>query len=413
LCLRLTEEDKVDRGISELGKVRVGGPLAEFAPLVAALAAQHGYTPLTTAGVLRLTANLSRWMQARGLGPRDLSRGAAGEFTAARRAAGHRRGRSLRSLALVLEALDDAGALAADPPAALPSEQERLLAAFGQYLRCERALAAGTAGAYAARAGRFLDGLGGTLDGLTAAGVTAAVLAEAERVSAGSAQYFVAALRAFLRFCYLDGHTAVDLAWAAQGVTGRRRSALPRGISPAEARALLASCDRRRALGRRDYAVLVTLLRLGLRAGEASGLTLEDVDWRAGEVTVHGKGSRHERLPLPADVGEAIAAYRVRGRPASDCRHVFLRAVPPAGPLARGGISEIVRRACVRAGLPEAGAHRLRHTTACQMAEAGAPLAEIGQVLRHRSLESTANYARVGVTALRTLALPWPAGEQA
>jgi integrase/recombinase XerD len=392
--------------------VRVRGPLAEFAPLVAAQAGQYGYTPLTVAGVLRLTAHLSRWMETRGLGPRDLSREAAREFTAARREAGCRRGRSLRSLAVVLTALEGAGALAPDPPAGPPSEQERLLAAFGQYLRCERALAAGTAGAYAARAARFLDGLGGTLDELAAGDVTAAVLAEAEKVSAGSAQYFVAALRAFLRFCYLEGHTA-DLAWAAQGVTGRRRSALPRGISQADALALLASCDRRRALGRRDYAVLVTLLRLGLRAGEAAGLTLEDIDWRAAEVTVHGKGSRHERLPLPADVGEAIAAYLARGRPASGCRHVFLRAVPPAGPLTRGGISEIVRRACVRARLPEAGAHRLRHTAACQMAEAGAPLAEIGQVLRHKSLESTANYARVGVTALRTLALPWPAGEQA
>ena len=154
----------------------------------------------------------------------------------------------------------------------------------------------------------------------------------------------------------------------------------------------------------------MVLLRLGLRAGEAAALTLEDIDWRAAEVTVHGKGSRTERLPLPADVGEAIAAYLVRGRPASGHRQVFLRATPPAGPLSRTGISDIVRRACMRAGLPQIGAHRLRHTAACQMAEAGAPLTEIGQVLRHKSLESTASYARVGVTELRTLALPWPAG---
>ena len=156
------------------------------------------------------------------------------------------------------------------------------------------------------------------------------------------------------------------------------------------------------------------LLRLGLRAGEAAALTLDDIDWRAAEVTVHGKGSRDERLPLPADVGEAIAAYLVRGRPASGHRQVFLRAVAPAGPLTRSGISDIVRRACARAGLPQIGAHRLRHTAACQMAEAGAPLPEIGQVLRHQSLESTANYARVGVAGLRTLAVAWPGGgEQA
>jgi len=400
----------MNRGFSEVGKVRVRGPLAEFAPLVAAEAREYGYTPLTAASVLRLMANLSRWMEARGMSAQDLSRERAREFTAARRAAGHRSGRSLRSLAPVLAALARAGVLAPDSPAGPASGQERLLAAFGQYLRCERALAAGTAGAYLGRARRFLAGLGGSLDGLAAVDVTAAVLAEAERVSAGSAQYFVVALRAFLRFCYLDGHTAADLAWAAQPVTGRRRSALPMGISRAGARALLASCDRRRAVGRRDYAVLVVLLRLGLRAGEAAALTLEDIDWRAAEVTVHGKGSRTERLPLPADVGEAIAAYLVRGRPASGHRQVFLRATPPAGPLSRTGISDIVRRACMRAGLPQIGAHRLRHTAACQMAEAGAPLTEIGQVLRHKSLESTASYARVGVTELRTLALPWPAG---
>jgi len=313
-------------------------------------------------------ANLSRWMQAQGRGAEDLSAERAREFTAARRAEGRPRCRSLRSLAPVLTALAGAGLLASDPPGGSASEQERLLAAFGQYLRRERALADSTAVAYLARARRFLAGVGGGLDGLTAADVTRAVLAEAERVSAGSAQYFVAAVRAFLRFCYLDGRTAADLAWAAQAVTGRRRSGLPRGISQADARALLASCDRRRAAGRRDYAVLVVLLRLGLRAGEAAALRLEDIDWHAAEVTVHGKGSRDERLPLPADAGEAIAAYLVRGRPASGHRQVFLRAMAPVGPLGRSGISDIVRRACVRAGLPQVGAHRLRHTAACQFA---------------------------------------------
>ena len=154
----------------------------------------------------------------------------------------------------------------------------------------------------------------------------------------------------------------------------------------------------------------MTLLRLGLRASEAAALRLDDIDWRAGEITVHGKGRRDERLPLPADVGEAIAAWLRRGRPAAAHREVFVRAVAPAGPLTRGGISFIVRRACRRAGIAEVGAHRLRHTAACQMAEAGAPLTEIGQVLRHRSLASTANYARVSVAELRRLAQPWPGG---
>jgi site-specific recombinase XerD len=370
-----------------------------------------GYTPLTAVNVMRLMAHLSRWLSANGLGAADLTRGQVERYVAARRAEGRTSGLSPRSLDPILGMLTDAGALTPEEPAGPVSEEERLLAAFERHLLCERALTGSTAAAYVAYARRFLAGRAGRrLDGATAADVTGAVLAEAEAVSASSAQYFVVALRAFLRFCFLDGLVEADLAGAALAVTGRRRFPLPRGISRADARALLAACDRRRRTGRRDYAVLMLLLRLGLRAGEAAALTLEDIDWRTGEITVHGKGRRDERLPLPADVGEAIAGYLTRGRPVTGRREVFLRAVAPAGPLSRGGISFIVRRACRRAGVAEVGAHRLRHTAACEMAAAGAPLTEIGQVLRHQSLDSTANYARIGVAELRKLARPWPGG---
>ncbi|HSR23875.1 MAG TPA: site-specific integrase [Candidatus Eisenbacteria bacterium] len=399
------------RPVSKVIRVRVMGPLAPFAQRVKMAAREAGYTPLTTVNVMQLMAHLSRWLGAHGLGAGDLTQERVGEYLAARRAAGRRSGLSQRSLAPILVVLAAAEVLAPEASPVPASEEERLLAGFERHLLCERALAKPTTGAYVARARRFLAGPGAAgLAGLTAADVTGAVLAEAQVVSAGSAQYFVAALRAFLRFCYLEGLTGTDLAWAALAVTGRRRSLLPRGISQAEARALLACCDRRRAVGRRDYAVIVTLLRLGLRASEVAALTLDDIDWRAGEITVHGKSHRDERLPLPADVGAAIAAYLVRGRPASGRREVFLRATAPIGPLSRNGISFIVRRACRRAGIPECGAHRLRHTAACQMAEAGAPLAEIGQVLRHHSQASTANYARVNVAELRKLARPWPGG---
>jgi site-specific recombinase XerD len=360
---------------------------------------------------MRLMAHLSRWLSANGLGAADLTRGQVERYVAVRRAEGRTSGLSPRSLDPILGMLTDSGALTPEEPAGPVSEEERLLAAFERHLLCERALTGSTAAAYVAYARRFLAGRAGRrLDGVTAADVTGAVLAEAEAVSASSAQYFVVALRAFLRFCFLDGLVEADLAGAALAVTGRRRCPLPRGISRADARALLAACDRRRRTGRRDYAVLMLLLRLGLRASEAAALTLEDIDWRTGEITVHGKGRRDERLPLPADVGEAIARYLSRGRPVTGRREVFLRAVAPAGPLSRGGISFIVRRACRRAGVAEVGAHRLRHTAACEMAAAGAPLTEIGQVLRHQSLDSTANYARVGVAELRKLARPWPGG---
>lgn len=176
-------------------------------------------------------------------------------------------------------------------------------------------------------------------------------------------------------------------------MTGRRRSSLPKGISRPDAEALLASCDRRRAVGRRDHAVVLLLLRLGLRAGEVARLMLEDIDWRAAEIVVHGKGRRDEALPIPADVGEALANYLQRGRPKTSRREVFLRAKAPFGGLTREAVSGIVRRACSRAGIAPIGAHRLRHTAACGMVSAGVSLSEIGQVLRHRSLVTTAIYA--------------------
>ncbi len=397
------------RPASKVTRVRVTGPLAQFAPRLKAKLRECGYTPLSAVNVMRLMAHLSRWLDASGLSAAELTGERVEQYVAARRAEGRTSALLPRSLAPILAVLAEAGALVPETAAVPATGQEVLLSDFRRHLLGERALTASTAAAYVAYARRFLAGVDGEgLGGLTAGDVTRAVAAEAQAVSASSAQYFVVALRAFLRFCFLEGLLDGDLAGAALAVTVRRRSPLPKGISRAEARALLAACDRRRPVGRRDYAVLVTLLRLGLRASEAAALTLDDIDWRAGELTVHGKGRRDERLPLPADVGEAIAAYLTRGRPATGCREAFVRAVAPAGPLGRGGISFIVRRACQRAGIAEVGAHRLRHTAACQMAEAGAPLTEIGQVLRHKSLASTANYARVSVAELRTLARPWP-----
>jgi integrase len=202
----------------------------------------------------------------------------------------------------------------------------------------------------------------------------------------------------------------VDLSQAALPVTGRRRSSLPLGITNAEARALLGSCDRRSAIGRRDYAMLVILLRLGLRAGEVARLRLEDIDWRAGELVVRGKGARQDRLPLPAEVGQAITVYLRRARPAAGRREVFLRARAPVGPIAPGTVSSTVRRACRRAGVAELGPHRLRHTVACEMVAAGVSLVEVAQVLRHHSLQTTAIYGRVDLDRLRVLAAPWPGG---
>jgi site-specific recombinase XerD len=309
-----------------------------------------------------------------------------------------------------LEVLRGLGVLGPERPAPAGSPTDRLLASFERYLLGERALADGTVRGYVMHARWFLDGLGGqdALAGLSAGEVTGAVVRKADPgVSVAAAQYFVSGLRAFLRFCFVEGLVAADLSPAALLVRGRRRSSLPKGISRADAKALLSSCDRRSGIGRRDYALIVTLLRLGLRRGELARLTLDDIDWRAGELVVRGKG-REDRLPLPADVGAAIAGYLRRGRPASDRRELFLRARAPYDPIASGTVASTVRRACRRAGVPEVGSHRLRHTAACEMVSAGVPIVRIGQVLRHQSLQTTAIYARVDVEQLRRLAAPWP-----
>ena len=241
------------RPVSKVTRAPVTGPLAPFAPALGARLRASGYTPLTTVNVMRLMAHLSRWLSTNGLGAADLTRGQVERYVAARRAEGRTSGLSPRSLDPIVGMLTDAGALTPEEPAGPVSEEGRLLAAFERHLLCERALAGSTAAAYVAYARRFLAGRAGRrLDGVTAADVTGAVLAEAEAVSASSAQYFVVALRAFLRFCFLDGLVEADLAGAALAVTGRRRFPLPRGISRADALALLAACDRRRRTGRRE-----------------------------------------------------------------------------------------------------------------------------------------------------------------
>jgi integrase/recombinase XerD len=204
------------------------------------------------------------------------------------------------------------------------------------------------------------------------------------------------------------GLVTADVSAAALSVTGRRTTMLPRGLEPGQVGALLASCDRGEPAGRRDYAVILLLARLGLRAGEAARLRLDDVNWRAGETGIRGKGGQYDVLPLPADVGAAIADWLRDGRPAVGFREVFTTVLAPTRPLTRENAGWIVRRAAVRAGMPPFGAHRLRHSAACAMIGAKVPLAGIAQALRHRGHVVTSVYARAGIDRLRPLARPWP-----
>jgi integrase/recombinase XerD len=396
---------------SKVITVRVTGPLAPYAQQFRSLLAERGYTPLSRVRQLQVMVHLSKWMRASGIDVGELTLKRGDEYLMQRRADGYSSFCSWASLRQLLDVLAGSGAPLVEPT--LPgSEVDVLMAGFAGYLHRERALAPSTAAAYVLRARRFVTVYGHRTDlgQLGSGDVTRAVLREAETVSAGSAQFFVVALRSFLRYGYLTGLIGSDLSAASLPVTGRRRSVLPQGISASDARALLRSCDRRTAVGRRDYAVILLLLRLGLRACEVAALRLPDIDWRAGLITVHGKGQRVDQLPLPFEVGAAIAAYLQHARPRTDRREVFLKVTAPRVGLQRGGVSLIVRRACVRAGLPPCGSHRLRHSLACNMVRVGVPLHEIGQVLRHRDAASTSIYARVDVDQLRTVARPWPEG---
>jgi integrase/recombinase XerD len=254
------------------------------------------------------------------------------------------------------------------------------------------------------------DGLG--LGQLTAAEVTGFVLATCPGMPKGSAKLAVTALRSLLGFLHVEGLIGEPLGQHVPSVASWRLAGLPRALEPGQVAALVDSCDQRTPVGRRDFAMLTLLARMGLRAGEVAALTLEDIDWRAGEITVRGKGTRCERLPLPADAGEAIAGYLRDGRPEpfEGARQVFLRTRAPHRALTAGGVSGAVCTAGQRTGIGPVHAHRLRHSAATGMLAAGASLTEIGQVLRHRRLLSTAIYAKADTEALRTLARPWPGG---
>ena len=298
-------------------------------------------------------------------------------------------------------------------PSSSASETGRLLEGFADYLRGERGVSMLTVDVYVAAVRRFLADRGNSdLSVLSPADVSHAVLGQVGAWSPASVRRFGCALRSFLRYCFVTGLVERDLSGAALPVSDRRRSLLPEGITPAQEAALLRACDRRRSAGRRDYAVILLILRLGLRANEVATLRLDDMDWRAGQLTVHGKGNRVDPLPLPVDVGEAITAYLCRGRPRSaTAREVFLRVQPPPVGLTRAGVSSLVAAAARRAGLGVVRPRRLRHTAATDMLRAGASLPEVGEVLRHRSLGTTAIYARVDVERLRTIARPWPSGD--
>lgn len=393
--------------------VRVTGPLARHADSFRRELERQGYRPNAVADQLRLAAHLGRWLTEHKLDLTDLDDAVIDRFLRARRRQGYALWLSRKAMVPLLGHLRAMNAVLrpqAVPPA---TPAETALNAYRDYLLRERGLAAGTVGSYMNTAGLSLGWWAGDgdlhLDRLGATDVIEFVRAECDGRRFGSAKDVACGTRALLRYLFLTGAIGTELGAVVPKVAGWKIAGLPSFLTGEEINRLLASCDRRTTVGRRDYAVLVLLARMGLRAGEVAGLELSDVDWRVGEILVRGKGRREERLPLPAEVGEAVAGWLHRGRPPCECPQVITRVRAPHRRLSSSGISAVVEAACKRAGLPVVHAHRLRHSAATQMLQAGAGLTEVGQVLRHRSLLTSAIYTKVDRTALAELALPWPA----
>lgn len=394
------------------------GPLSAHIAAFAQWARDQGYARASRYRQVLLAACFSRWLGQQTITVRHLAAEHAVRYlrSRARRVQIHRG--DTAALRHFVDLLRHDGVIRAKKVAPRPpSPVEREAHAFETYLRVERMLAEATITYYVTFVREFLADRFGrghvTFARLCAGDVVRFVQRRASRLHVKRAKQLTTALRAFLHYVRYRGDITQDLVAAVPSVANWSMPSIPRAIPAASVRQLLASINRQTARGRRDYAILLLLARLGLRASEVALLELDDLDWAGGQVTVRGKRGARAALPVPADVGAAIAAYLRHGRPRSACRRVFLRAHAPirgfAGPSA---IACVVRDALERAGVtaPTKGAHQFRHGLATQMLRRGASLTEIGEVLRHRSPETTTIYAKVDLDALRTLALPWPGG---
>ena len=394
------------------GRPRKAGLLGPHVEGYRSWLARQGYTTGTIQNMLADLAQVGRWLAAEGLEARQASEELMAAFLIARREAGQRRVPGIRAMAPLLSYLREVDVAAAAEPSLTPLGS--LLAGYRSWLVGERGLAATTVRRYENTARRFLQEQACTGDvfasaALTGVDINAFLLRECGRVSAGSAKGRVAELRSILRFLYLQGITALPLGTAVPPVGGWRFAALPPpGMTPAAVQCLLDGCDRSSPVGIRNFAIMTLVARLGLRSIEVARLELRDVDWRAGELVVRGKGRRHDRLPLPVEVGEALVAYLSSGRRPEGARLLFLTCRAPRGPIRADLVGDVVERACLRVGLPRVGPHRLRHALAGELLRHGAGLVAISQVLRHQDLATTALYAKVDLDTLRLVARPWP-----
>jgi len=394
-----------------------GGPLGSHIDGFARLLSDQGYAIHTGRQKIRLVADLSAWLGKRRLDIKVLDEEQIGEFLKRRKKQLLLQRGDGRTLVQLLHHLRRTCIIPSPDEVVSDSPVDRITRDYAHFLSHQRGLCQVTIDSYLPIAQRFLETRFGSekvcLGKLRVGDVTGFIVRDSSTFCPKMVQLTTTALRSFLGFLTHEGKIAANLAASVPTVANWRLSELPQFLEPAQVERLLSSCNQNSPSGRRDYAVLLLLARLGLRAGEVVHLTLENINWAAGEVLIRGKSAREDRLPLLPEVGQALADYLKRDRPACSCRRVFIRIQAPrrgfSGPSA---ICCILQRALARAHLhpPHKGAHLLRRSLATKMLRGGASLTQIGEVLRHQLAQTTEIYAKVDLVALRALAQPWPGG---
>jgi len=376
---------------------------------------ESGYAATTIQSKLGLLIDLGEWLRRRGLAVKDLDERRIETFITDRRRKGLLRRGDRTTVRQLLDHLRERHVVQRVTPTCDVSPLAAILDRYEKHLRSERGLTTATIINYLPFARKFLSDRFGEgpflLKVVRPCDISGFILRHARTMSCRRAQLMTTAFRSFFRFLFMRGELQVDLAPSIPTVADWRLSTLPRYITAEEVIRVLGSCDRHTATGRRDYALLLLLARLGLRAGEIVAMQLDDIDWRSGEILVRGKGLLYDRMPLPVDVGQALAVYLRHDRPSSKTRRVFVCGkAPQRGFSGPSTVSTIVRRALDRAGLHPGfkGAHLLRHSLATSMIRSGASMSEIGEILRHRSPSTTEIYAKLDFEGLRSLAQPWP-----
>ncbi len=396
------------------------GPLGGYIALLAEQLHAQGFARQSSRRKLQVVAGFSRWLKQKHIAVNQVISRHASEYLRFRKRVGYRFQKGdPAAIAQVLTLLRERKITRERVLQPMLTPSERLLKEYDNYLQKERCLSLATRINYGPFVHHFLMGRFGRgrvdLSVLRAADVIKFVRRTAGQVKGKRVLLMTTALRSFLRFARYRGEITLDLATCVPPVASWSLSTLPKSLPPAQVEQVLAhACERSTAAGRRDYAILLLLARLGLRGGEVCSLVLEDIDWESSRIAIRGKGDRVARLPMPADVGKAIAAYLQNGRPrVSGDRRLFLRVrAPLTGFKGQGSVGSVVKHALQRAKIdsPRKGSHQFRHTLASTMLQKGSSLSEIGELLRHRSPDTTAIYAKVDLLSLRSLALPWPGG---